>query len=142
VTVNDLATTGVTSVDASLFDFSVPGGQADAVIVNGTKGPDRIGAADVDGAVGITGVAARIRLTGSEAAGDRLEVRASGGNDVVDSTGLSPARMRFHGQGGPGDDILRAGAGDDVLDGGAGFDVLFGGAGDDVLLNGERVLED
>jgi hypothetical protein len=37
--------------------------------------------------------------------------------DVVDTTQLSAARMRYFGDGGPGNDILRAGVGDDVLTG-------------------------
>jgi len=142
VTVDDLTGTGVVDADVNLTDFSVPGGQADAVVLAGSDRPERIVAADRAGAVEVAGMAARVRLTGSEAAGDRLQVGAGGGNDVVDSTALSPARLRFAADGGAGSDVLRAGAGDDVLDGGPGVDALFGGAGIDVLLNGERVVAD
>ena len=152
VTIDDLTATGVTDMDVSLFDFGVPGGQTDAVIVNGTGGPDRVGVTDLNGVADVAGLAARIRLTGTDAAGDRLEVRGHGGNDVLDSTRLSAAEMRYLGDGGAGNDILRAGAGDDVLIGsdgadtllaGGGDNVAFGGAGDDVLRGeeGDDVLD-
>jgi Ca2+-binding RTX toxin-like protein len=123
--VNALAGTPLTNIDVSLFDFAVPGGNQDVVVVNGSAGADTITAAsDAIGTTTVTGVPAHIRLNGTDAAGDRLEVNGLGGNDTIDSTGLAPAE------------------GDDVLDGGAGSDTLIGNAGDDVLLNGEAVFDD
>ena len=142
VNIDDLTGTRVTNVNADLFDFGVPGGHADSVIVTATDGSDRIGAAEVNGGVEVAGLAARIRVTSAEPAGDRLDVRAQAGDDVIDGTRLSPTRIRYQADGGPDNDTLRGGAGDDVLDGGPDFDTLIGGAGDDILLNGERVLDD
>ena len=136
VIVDDLTATGVTNLDAHLFDFNVPGGQVDTVVVNATGGPDRIGAADLNGVIDVVGLAAQVRLTGTDAVGDRLELRGQGGNDVLDSTRLTPAEMRYVGDGGAGDDILRAGAGDDVLLGSDGADTLFAGSGDNVAFGG------
>jgi Ca2+-binding RTX toxin-like protein len=134
--VDDLTGTGVDLVDASLFDFGVPGGNNDTVIVNGTAGDDRITAASDAALVNVTGLAAKVRLSGTEPGGDRLDVNAFAGDDVVDSTGLSPAEMRFLGDGGSGNDTLLGGAGDDVLSGADGADVLFAGSGDNVAFGG------
>lgn len=152
VTVDALAGTGVDRVDLSLFDFGIPGGDADTVVVNGTAGDDRITAASSEGTVVVSGLAAEVRITGTEPAGDRLEVNGLGGDDRIDATGLEPARMRFLADGGAGDDVLLGGDGDDVLSGGDGADVIFagsgnnvasGGAGDDVLRGeeGDDVLD-
>ncbi|HVK09585.1 MAG TPA: calcium-binding protein, partial [Gemmataceae bacterium] len=118
VVLNDLGGTDVKRVDLSLFDFGVPGGNADTVVVNGTNGADTVRAASANGTVTVTGLAAEVRITGTEAAGDRLEVNSLGGADTIDSTGLEAAEMRFLGNGGAGDDVLLGGAGDDVFAGG------------------------
>jgi Ca2+-binding RTX toxin-like protein len=136
VVVNDLAGTGVDLVDLSLFDFGVPGGNNDVVVVNGTAGDDSIAAESAGGVVAVTGLAARVRITGTDPAGDRLEVNGLGGGDAIDSTGLEPAEMRFLADGGSGDDVLLGGDGDDVLLGGDGADVLFAGSGDNVVFGG------
>ncbi len=136
VVVNDLTGTGVDLVDLSLFDFGVPGGNQDVVVVNGTAGDDTVTAASVKGVVTVSGLAARIQITGTEPAGDRLEVNGLGGDDVIDSTGLEPTRMRFLADGGAGNDVLLGGDGDDVLFGGEGADVIFAGSGDNVAFGG------
>src|SRR5262249_21903458 len=69
VVVNDLTGTGVDLVDLSLFDFGVPGGNQDVVVVNGTAGDDSITAASAKGVVTVSGLAARIQITGTEPAG-------------------------------------------------------------------------
>lgn len=150
--VNNLAGTGVTIVDTSMFDFATPGGNNDTVIVNGASGAETITATDANGVVEVAGLSAKVRITGTEAAGDRLEINGFAGDDAIDSTGLSPAEMRFRADGGSGADALIGGLGDDVLSGGDGDDtvstgpgdnVAFGGAGDDVLRGeeGDDVLD-
>jgi Ca2+-binding RTX toxin-like protein len=136
VIVNNLAGTDVSLVDISLFDFGVPGGANDAVIVNGTAGDDVITASSANGVVTVSGLAAQVRITGTDAAGDRLEVNGLGGGDAIDSTGLEPAEMQFRADGGAGDDVLLGGDGDDVLSGGDGADVIFAGSGDNVAFGG------
>jgi Ca2+-binding RTX toxin-like protein len=136
VVVNDLTGTGVDRIDISLFDFGVPGGNEDVVVVNGTAGADAITAASANGTVTVTGLAARVQITGTAAAGDRLEINGLGGDDVIDSAGLEPARMQFRADGGSGNDVLLGGDGDDVLAGGDGADVLFAGGGDNVVFGG------
>jgi Ca2+-binding RTX toxin-like protein len=137
VVVNDLTGTDVERIDLSLFDFGVPGGATDVVTVNGTAGGDHITAAmDAQGAVVVTGLRAVVRITGTDAAGDRLEVNGRGGDDVIDSTALDPTEMVLRADGGDGNDVLLGGAGDDVLSGGNGSDVLFAGRGDNVVLGG------
>jgi Ca2+-binding RTX toxin-like protein len=151
VTVGDLTGTGVTLVDASLFDFGVPGGANDAVVADATAAADKITVAPKGSATGaaITGLAAKITVTGL--ASDLLEIRGLGGDDLIDGTGL-PATTRLRADGDAGDDILLGGDGDDVLSGGDGADlvltgrgdnVAFGGAGDDRLHgeDGEDVLD-
>jgi Ca2+-binding RTX toxin-like protein len=136
VVVNDLSGTDVSLVDISLFDFGVPGGNADTVVVNGTAGDDQIAASSANGVVSVSGLAAQVRITGTEASGDRLELNGLGGGDTIDATGLEPAEMRLLADGGTGDDVLLGGDGDDVLIGGDGSDVLFAGSGDNVALGG------
>ncbi len=142
VSVSDLSGTGVTLVDASLFDFGVPGGAQDVVVVGATAAGDRITASDASGVVSVAGLAATIRITGTAGAGDRLEINGFAGADTIDSTGLSPAEMAMLADAGSGDDVSLGGAGDDVLIGGDGADVLFTGSGDNVALggNGDDVL--
>jgi Ca2+-binding RTX toxin-like protein len=136
VVVNDLTGTDVDLVDISLFDFGVPGGNTDVVIVNGTALDDAVTAASSKGAVTVSGLAAQVRITGTDAAGDRLEVNGRGGDDAIDATGLEPAEMRFRADGGAGNDVLLGGDGDDVLSGGDGADVIFAGSGDNVAFGG------
>ena len=127
----------MTSVDASLFDFGVPGGNQDVVVVNGSAGSDKVNAAsDAGGVVNVTGLPARVRLTGTEPGGDRLEVNGLGGDDTIDSSGLSAARLQVRADGGAGNDVLLGGDGDDVLSGGDGADVIFAGSGDNVAFGG------
>ena len=135
-TVGDLSATRLVSVEASLFDFNVPGGATDTVVVDATNGDDTVAVASAQGVVNVTGLAAKVRMTGTDAAGDRLEINGRAGADTIDSTSLEAAEMRFQGHGGAGDDVVLGGAGDDVLIGDAGADVLFAGSGDNVALGG------
>ena len=102
LTINDLSGSGLTRVDASLFDFGVPGGNQDVVRIDGTGADDAITAADAAGVVTVTGLSAQVRITGTAAAGDRLEVNGLAGADTIDSTELSPAEMQVRADGGAG----------------------------------------
>ncbi len=134
--VGDLSGSGLTLVDASLFDFAVPGGNQDVVRVDGTGADDKVTAAGDASVINVTGLSAKVRLTGTAAAGDRLEINGLAGIDTIDSTGLPPAEMQFRADGGAGDDVLLGGDGDDVLSGGDGADVVFAGSGDNVGFGG------
>ena len=139
ITVNDLSGTGVTDVNLDLAGTPGSGtgdGQADTVIVNGTAGNDAIAVAGDASGVDVLGLAARVHITGAEAANDRLIVNALAGDDVVDASGLAAGAIQLTADGGDGNDVLIGGAGNDTLLGGAGDDVLIGGPGQDILDGG------
>jgi Ca2+-binding RTX toxin-like protein len=135
-TIGNLSGTGVSLVDVSMFDFGVPGGNNDVVVVSGTAGDDEITAASSAGIATVEGLATRVRMTGTEPAGDRLEINGQSGADSIDSTALEAAELRFLSNAGAGDDVVISGTGDDVLSGGDGADVLFAGSGDNVAFGG------
>ncbi len=139
ITVNDLTGTGVTDVNLDLA--APPGsgtgdGAADTVIVNGTAGADNITVIGNAAGLDVSGLAAHIHITGTEAANDRLIVNALAGDDVVTAAGLAAGAVQLTADGGDGNDVLIGSAGDDTLLGGAGDDVLIGGPGQDVLDGG------
>lgn len=136
VSVGSLAGTGVTVVDVSLFDFAVPGGVDDSVIIDGTAGADSITARDTAGVIEVTGSSAKVRITGTDPGGDRLEIDGGGSDDAVDTTLLAPAEIKVQLHGGTGDDTLEVGGGNDVVSGGDGNDALTARDGDDVLFGG------
>jgi Ca2+-binding RTX toxin-like protein len=137
VTVNDLSGTDITEVIIDLSGAQGGGdGEADAVIVNGTKRDDTISVTGgADGAT-VLGQAAQVTIIGTETANDRLTVNALAGDDKVDASGLSADAIQLTADGGDGDDVLIGGGGDDTLLGGAGDDVLTGGLGTDTLAGG------
>jgi Ca2+-binding RTX toxin-like protein len=139
VTVNDLTGTSITDVNIDLA--SSPGsdfgdGAADTVIVNGTAHSDVISVAGSGGNVAVTGLPARVHISGAEAANDRLVVQAMAGDDVVEASGLAADAIQLTADGGEGADVLIGGAGNDTLLGGTGDDVLIGGPGLDILDGG------
>ena len=109
---------------------------ADNVIVNGTNGDDVAIVAGNASGVSVLGLAARVNITGAEAAHDRLTVNALAGDDVVDASGVAAGSIALTLDGGDGDDVVIGGDGNDVLVGGAGDDVLIGGPGVDTLDGG------
>jgi Ca2+-binding RTX toxin-like protein len=131
LTVNDLSGTGVAEVNLNLA-----GGGSKSVVVNGTAGNDAIAVRGDAAGVAVSGLAAKVNVTGAHAATDRLTVNALAGDDAVDASGLSADAIRFTANGGDGNDVLTGGAGNDVLTGGAGDDVLIGGPGQDLLDGG------
>jgi Ca2+-binding RTX toxin-like protein len=137
ITVHDLSGTDVTQVNLNLAATGGAGdGAADTVTVEGTAGDDVATVAGDASGTSVLGLAARVNITGAEAANDRLNVNALDGDDVVDASGLAAAAIQFAADGGAGDDVLIGGAGNDALSGGAGDDVLIGGPGQDVLDGG------
>ena len=109
----------------------------DNVVAQGTGGDDvALVAGDASG-VAVLGLAARVNITGSEAANDRVQVSVLAGDDVVEASGLAAGAIQLTEDGGDGNDVLIGSDGNDVLLGGAGDDVLIGGAGIDVLNGGD-----
>ena len=138
VVVNDVSGTDLTEVNSDLAAaVGVGDGQPDNVVVHGTRGDDvAVVAGDASG-VAVLGLAARVNITGSDAANDRLTVNALTGDDVVEASGLAAGAIQLTENGDDGDDILIGSAGNDVLSGGPGDDVLIGGPGIDVLDGGD-----
>jgi hypothetical protein len=85
-TVNDLVGTDLTSINvdlASTIGGSTGDAQVDVITVNGTASPDTISITANAGAVEVTGLAALVRITHSEAANDDLIVNGLGGVDNI-----------------------------------------------------------
>jgi Ca2+-binding RTX toxin-like protein len=145
VTINNLASTAVREIAIDLASSSDPtagNGAADTIIVKGTNQDDNIQINAIGNDIDVSGLAADVRISHSEAANDRLIVHAGQGNDTVTaSTGLAPLiQLEEHGEagndqltGGDGNDTLFGGDGNDTIEGGKGADVMFGRGGDDVF---------
>ena len=135
--VNDLSGTDVTEVNG---DASAPGGADDAaadnVVANATNGDDVVSVTGAGTSASVTGLAARVNVTGAVPGSDRVTVKALDGSDVVDASSLPADAPLLTIDGGVGDDILLGGAGNDTLLGGEGDDVILGGAGADVIDGG------
>ena len=84
----------------------------------------------------VLGLAARVNITGAEAANDRVSINLLVSDDVMDATGLASGAIQLTADGGADDDVLLGGAGNDTLLGGEGDDVLIGGPGLDILDGG------
>lgn len=161
VTVNDLTGTDVTDVNINLgtaIGNTAGDGKADSVTVNGTGGEDRIFVNSTPAGIVVSGLQARVNITGSEAPNDDLFIMSLGGDDRIRAQGLVAGLIQFAANAGDGNDrvtgsqgndVLALGAGDDTadgqagddsIDGGAGTDTLDGGPGTDTLTNGETVL--
>jgi hypothetical protein len=136
IVANDLSGTDLTELNTDLAAAGGGDGAPDSVIVDGTNGDDvSVVAGDASG-VAVLGLAARVNITGAEAANDRLTVNELGGDDVLDASSLAAGAIQLTGDGGDGDDVLVGSAGDDRLLGGEGDDVLLGGPGTDVIDGG------
>jgi Ca2+-binding RTX toxin-like protein len=86
LTVNNLSGTDLTLVNvdlASTLGGSTGDAVADTVIVNGTASPDTINLIANAGSVEVSGLAALVRITHSEAAYDDLIVNGLGGVDTI-----------------------------------------------------------
>ena len=137
VIVNDLSGTDVTSVTP---DLALVGGgddaQPDNVITTATNGDDVVSVTGTGPNAVVSGISARVTLSGAIAGSDRVTVNALAGDDVVDAASLAADSALLTANGGDGDDVLLGGAGNDTLNGGDGDDVLLGGPGVDILDGG------
>ena len=92
ITVNDLSAAPMSSRSTSIWpapSAAAGDAQPDTVIVNGTNGDDVVLVVGDASGVAVLGLAARVNITGAEAANDRLTVNALAGDDVVDASGLA-----------------------------------------------------
>jgi Ca2+-binding RTX toxin-like protein len=139
ITLHDLTGTDVTQVNIDLSNPEGSGlgdGSADTIIVEGTNGEDVIFVSGDATGTDVTGLAAGVHITGAESDKDQLIVRALGGDDVVQASGLQATAIQLTEDGGDGADVLIGGDGNDVLLGGIGDDILIGGPGLDLLDGG------
>jgi Ca2+-binding RTX toxin-like protein len=89
-------------------------------LLSGTPSNDHIAATLVGGKVQITGLPAPLTVDPATCA--PITLSGGSGDDVIDLSGVSNAKMHFILNGGGGNDTLHGGAGNDVLTGGAGAD--------------------
>jgi Ca2+-binding RTX toxin-like protein len=139
MTVNDLSGTDVVQLNTDLAATSggtAGDGEPDNVIVNGTNGDDVVVVAGDPTRASVLGLAARVNITGADAANDRLTVKALAGDDVEDASGVAAGAIQLTLDGGDGADVLIGGDGNDTLLGGPGDDVLIGGPGNDTIDGG------
>lgn len=104
------------------------------MVVNGTNGADSVVAAGDANGISVNGLAARVNITGAEAANDVLSINLLDGDDVLDGSGLSAEAIQLTADGGGGNDVLFGGEGDDLLIGGPGLDILDGGSGNNIII--------
>jgi Ca2+-binding RTX toxin-like protein len=135
VTVGDLSTTDLTTVDIDLGVAGVGDAAADQVVVEGTGGGDIVQATTVGASPQVNGLASQVLVTNSEAANDRLTVRGLSGGDTL-SGGALASLMQLTLDGGDGNDTLNGGNGADTLIGGEGADGVDGNGGNDVAFLG------
>jgi Ca2+-binding RTX toxin-like protein len=140
ITVNNLAGTGVTTVNLDLANPPGTGtgdGLGDSVIVTGTNGNDTIQVTGAGTSYAVTGLAALVSVTGSEGANDTLTVKALGGNDSVSASTLQALVLKtLTIDGDTGNDTLLGSGGVDTLIGGDGNDFVDGQQGNDTALLG------
>jgi Ca2+-binding RTX toxin-like protein len=124
--VNDLSATDVKNIVLDLASD----GAVDTTTVNGTNGSDNIAITPNAGAVDVIGLSAALKIVGSEAANDLLNVNGLGGNDTINgNVGLAALiKLQIDGD---GPELLLGGDGDDTIDGNRGDDTGLLGAGDD-----------
>jgi Ca2+-binding RTX toxin-like protein len=137
IVVNDLTGTDVSNVKVNL-QAPIGGGddQADVVIANGTDANDSIKITGSGTLAKVSGLAAKLEISGTEGANDSLVINALGGNDTISASTVPAGVMKLTLDGGAGDDVLRGSQGADVFLGGAGNDYVFGDNGNDLALLG------
>lgn len=138
ITINDMSGTGVKQINLDLAGNTPLSGDGlvDRIVINGTNADDTIVVNNNATAIQVFGLAANISIVNADR-NDILELKALGGDDVLEASALAADRISLRLSGDAGDDVLIGSSGDDSLDGGAGDDVLLGGPGTDVLTNGE-----
>jgi Ca2+-binding RTX toxin-like protein len=145
ITVGDLSGTDVNTVDIDLGAGGAGDGQVDTVAVTGTAAADTIVAKTVAAETIVSGLAAEVHVTGSDAGLDQLQINALAQNDTIDASALDANAMSLSINAGDGDDVVIGSAGSDFIIGGRGNDVAFMGAGDDTFVwnpgDGSDVVE-
>lgn len=137
IVVNNLSGTDVTQVNLNLAAASGGGdGFADSIIINGTATNDSVTVSGSASGVTAAGLSARVTITHSEGANDRLTINLLAGEDILDAAGLPSGLIGLTADGGGDNDVLTGSAGNDVVLGGPGDDILRGGPGVDVLDGG------
>jgi Ca2+-binding RTX toxin-like protein len=137
LTLGSLAGTDVAAANVELGVSGAGDASVDTVTVDGTTAADVVSAAAVSGAVQVTGLAAAVNVTGSEAANDTLTVNGLGGNDTLSGGVGLAALIRLTVDGGDQNDTINGGNGADVLLGGAGNDTVDGNGGNDTAFQGD-----
>ena len=98
ITLGDLGATAVDEVDVNLEpNLGTPGGDGlpDRVIAAGTDGDDAVTVSGgANGAVTVTGLAARLGITHAESI-DSLAIDTLAGHDTVDASGLAPDSIQL-----------------------------------------------
>jgi len=145
VTIGDMRATDTRLVNVDLTGFDGQGdAAADEVNVAGSNADDAMSLEVIGNAIEAAGLGVRVRVTGAEAAFDRVALRGLDGNDTLDIKSANPTGVALILDGGNGNDTLHGGAGNDTLLGGAdddhfiwnpgdGVDTADGGTGNDVL---------
>jgi Ca2+-binding RTX toxin-like protein len=141
--VDQIAVNALTGTDVTLVDLDLAGavtgigdGAIDSVTVAGTAGRDLIGVRTLGGATVVTGLSARVEISGEDGGQDVLTIDAGAGNDRISAAGLTDDAMKLVVRGGTGNDVIRGGNGRDDLFGNTGRDHLFGARGNDELTGG------
>jgi Ca2+-binding RTX toxin-like protein len=137
VVVHDLSGTDVNEVNVSLASPVSPitgDGAADRVTVEGTVNADSIAVASANGTISVSGLAAKVNVSGAEATNDTLVVAAGAGNDTIDASKLAADQIQLEILGGDGNDKITGSAGSDLIVGGRGDDAASMGAGDDTFV--------
>ncbi len=137
--VNDLTGTDIKRIDVNLagtIGGTTGDGAIDTVTVNGTNANNNIQVVGAGTSFSVLGLAARVNVTNSEGANDRLIVRSLGGNDTLTATALPAGVVKLTLDGGAGNDTINGSQGADTLIGEAGNDFVNGDNGDDVAMLG------
>jgi Ca2+-binding RTX toxin-like protein len=130
--VNDLSATDVKNIVLDLATDAA----VDTTTINATGGDDTIAIAPNAGAVDVTGLAAAVNITGSEAANDLLNVNGLDGNDTISGAVGLAALIKLGIDGGAGNDTINGGDGAETLLGADGNDAIDGNRGNDTGLLG------
>jgi Ca2+-binding RTX toxin-like protein len=134
ITVNNLAGTDVKTVAINLAGAASGGdGQVDTLNLKAGSSSDVIAVQSSSGGVIASGLAAALKVTGSEAA-DRLAIEGLDGNDIINASGLTAGVLSLTVDGGAGNDVITGSRGADAIAGGTGNDRLTGGRGFDTLV--------
>lgn len=133
VTINDLADSGLNSVEINLAAPNSDSGDGfpDLVTLNASDRADVINISGVPGDVTVSGLGAEIKIIGAEVDRDPLVINGLAGDDTIDASNLAAGAMQLLIDGGEGDNTLIGGGENDTFIGGKGNDFAIGEGGDD-----------